>query len=66
MSKVSALSIKQLQEENAKLLALIAQKNNTIENLQHQLHLFTHVTHTEELGGHIFKLLPGNLVGSNN
>lgn len=40
MSEVSALSIKQLQEENAKLLALVAQQKSSIENLQHQLHLF--------------------------
>jgi transposase len=47
MSQVSALLIKQLQEENARLLALVNQKESTIqhqkssiENLQHQLHLF--------------------------
>jgi transposase len=47
MSDVSALSLEQLQQENARLLALIGQKEQTIqqqkssiENLQHQLHLF--------------------------
>lgn len=47
MPKISDLSIKQLQEENARLLALISQQENaivqqklSIENLQHQLHLF--------------------------
>ena len=47
MSSISALSLEQLQQENARLLALLGQKENTIqqqkssiENLQHQLHLF--------------------------
>src|ERR1700739_4083488 len=47
MLEVSMKSIKELQEENARLLALIAAKENTIqqqkssiETLQHQLHLF--------------------------
>jgi len=47
MSDVSALSLEQLQQENARLLALIGQKEQTIqqqkssiETLQHQLHLF--------------------------
>jgi transposase len=47
MSESSVISIKQLHEENARLLALLTQKDTTIqqqkssiENLQHQLHLF--------------------------
>lgn len=40
MSDVSALSLEQLQQENARLLALIGQKEHTIQSLQHQLHLF--------------------------
>lgn len=45
MNDVSALLLKKLQEENARLLALIGQKEQTIqqqkssiETLQHQLH----------------------------
>ena len=48
MSDVSALSLEQLQQENARLFALIGQQEQTIkqqkssiETLQHQLHLFT-------------------------
>lgn len=40
MSDVSFLSLEQLQHENARLLALIGQKEQTIQTLQHQLHLF--------------------------
>ena len=47
MNDVSALLLKQLQQENTRLLALIGQKEQTIqqqkssiETLQHQLHLF--------------------------
>ena len=47
MNDVSALSREDLQQEVARLLALIGQKEQTIqqqktsiENLQHQLHLF--------------------------
>jgi transposase len=47
MNDVSALSLEQLQQENARLLALIGQKEQTIkqqkssiETLQHPLHLF--------------------------
>lgn len=40
MFKVSILSVKQLQEENARLLAIIQQQKSSIEKLQHQLHLF--------------------------
>ena len=40
MPPVSALSLAELQQENARLLALLGQKENTIQNLQHQLHLF--------------------------
>ena len=47
MNDVSALLLEQLQQENARLLALIGQKEQTIqqqkssiETLQHQLHLF--------------------------
>lgn len=40
MSTISALSMEQLQQENARLLALLGQKENTIQSLQHQLYLF--------------------------
>ncbi|CAM4480665.1 MAG: IS66 family transposase ISDpr4 [Legionella sp.] len=47
MTDVSALSLEQLQQENARLLALIEEQEDTIkqqksslETLQHQLHLF--------------------------
>lgn len=40
MSDVSALSLEQSHLEIARLLALIGQKEQTIESLQHQLHLF--------------------------
>lgn len=40
MTTVSALSLEQLQQENARLMALIGQHENTIQNLHHQLHLF--------------------------
>lgn len=40
MTTTSALSLMQLQQENARLLALIGQQKNTIQTLQHQLHLF--------------------------
>lgn len=40
MTSVSALSLAELQQENARLLALLGQKENAIQNLQHQLHLF--------------------------
>ena len=40
MSDVSALSMEQLHLENARLFALIEQKEQTIQRLQHQLHLF--------------------------
>ncbi len=47
MTNVSALSLDQLQQENARLLALIGQQEQTslqqkssIETLQHHLHLF--------------------------
>ena len=47
MTTASALSFEQLQQENARLLALIGQHEQTIEQqkssiqtLQHQLHLF--------------------------
>ena len=40
MTTTSALSLMQLQQENARLLALIGQKDQTIQTLQHQLHLF--------------------------
>ena len=47
MSSISALSLAELQQENARLLALVGQKEETIkqqkvsiQNLQHQLHLF--------------------------
>ena len=40
MNDISALLLEQLHLENARLLALIGQKEQTIESLQHQLHLF--------------------------
>jgi transposase len=40
MTDASALSSVQLQQENARLLALIGQQAQTIQTLQHQLHLF--------------------------
>lgn len=47
MTSVSALSLAELQQENARLLALLGQQKETIQqqktsiqNLQHQLHLF--------------------------
>ncbi len=40
MTSISALSLAELQQENARLLALLGQKEQTIQNLQHQLHLF--------------------------
>jgi transposase len=47
MSSISALSLAELQQENARLLALLGQKEETIlqqktsiQTLQHQLHLF--------------------------
>ena len=40
MSDVSALSLEQLKQENARLTALIGQKEQTIETLRHQIHLF--------------------------
>lgn len=47
MTSISALSLAELQQENARLLALLGQQKETIQqqktsiqNLQHQLHLF--------------------------
>ena len=40
MNAVSVVKIEQLQQENARLLALIGRHETTIQNLQHQLHLF--------------------------
>ena len=40
MTSISALSLAELQQQNARLLALLGQKEQTIQNLQHQLHLF--------------------------
>ena len=40
MTSVSALALTQLQQQNAQLLALLGQKDQLIQNLQHQLHLF--------------------------
>lgn len=40
MTSIPALSLAELQQENARLLALLGQKEQTIQNLQHQLHLF--------------------------
>lgn len=40
MNSTLPLSLTQLQQENARLLALLGQKEQTIQTLQHQLHLF--------------------------
>ena len=40
MPPVSALALTQLQQQNAQLLALLRHKDELIQNLQHQLHLF--------------------------
>ena len=40
MTSVSAVQLEQLQQENARLLALIGRHETTIQSLQHQLHLF--------------------------
>jgi transposase len=40
MTVVSALSLEQLTQENARLMALLSQQEQTIQSLQHQLHLF--------------------------
>ena len=40
MPSVSALALTQLQQQNAQLLALLGHKDELIQNLQHQLHLF--------------------------
>lgn len=40
MTAVSAPSKEQLQQEITRLLALVEQREQTIQNLQHQLHLF--------------------------
>ena len=40
MTSIPALSLAELQQENTRLLALLGQKEQTIQNLQHQLHLF--------------------------
>ena len=40
MMNPTATSLEKLQQENARLLALIAQKDNAIQTLQHQIHLF--------------------------
>jgi len=40
MPPISILSITQLQQENARLLALLSQQETTIQSLKHQLHLF--------------------------
>lgn len=40
MSPVLNAAFEQLQQENARLLALLSQKESTIETLRHQLHLF--------------------------
>lgn len=40
MTTVSAQSSEQLQQEIARLQALVGQQESTIQNLQHQLHLF--------------------------
>ena len=40
MALASAQTFEQLQQENARLLALIGQRDSTIQNLQHQLYLF--------------------------
>ena len=40
MTSVAAQTLEHLQQENARLLALLGQRYSTIQNLQHQLHLF--------------------------
>jgi len=40
MAAISTQSLDQLQQENARLLALVGRHESTIQNLQHQLHLF--------------------------
>ncbi len=40
MTLASTQTLEQLQQENARLLALLGQRESTIQNLQHQLHLF--------------------------
>lgn len=40
MNAVSSLSPEQLQQEVLRLMALVGQQKETIQNLQHQLHLF--------------------------
>ena len=40
MTSISAQTVEQLQQENARLLALVGQRDSTIQTLQHQLHLF--------------------------
>ena len=40
MTFASVPTLEQLRQENARLLALIGQRDTTIQNLQHQLHLF--------------------------
>jgi len=40
MTSVSAQKPEQLQQEISRLTALLGQRDNTIQNLQHQLHLF--------------------------
>lgn len=40
MTSVSAQTPEQLQQEIARLTTLLGQRDNTIQNLQHQLHLF--------------------------
>lgn len=42
MTAVSSLTIEQLQQENERLLALIEQRDSTIETLRHHLQLFRH------------------------
>jgi transposase len=42
MTAVSSLTIEQLQQENARLLALVTQHESVIETLKHQLQLFRH------------------------
>lgn len=40
MTDISALSLEQLQQEYARLIALVGQQEHKIQTLQHQLHLF--------------------------
>ena len=40
MTAASTQSLEQLQQENARLMALVGRHETTIENLHHQLHLF--------------------------